>query len=241
MKLNNNVLFIGGAAIAAGAYLIYTKSKEKKDVLNAELDAAQKAAADAEAKAAAAAAAQVAAGKAAANGLENPNSYMSKVAKVQLYIGVKPDGIVGKNTISALVTMMGSKFDTINSSNVDAILTEINARRKSASDLSQTTTTNTAKTGVIAYAKDFAKTMSDSSYVAELMKDFKAPIYSYDEFTKKYKSLGTNLQFNKGEKFGNRVGKKITAKGDDGYIFVAAPYGGKLYMFDPKFFLVKKY
>jgi len=240
MKLNNNVLLIGGAAIAAGAYIIYTKSKEKKDVLNAELDAAQKAAADAEAKAAAAAAAQVAAGKAAANGLENPNSYMSKVAKVQLYIGVKPDGIVGANTIKALVTMMGSKFDTINSSNVDAILTEINTRRKSASDLSKTTTTNTVKAGLIKYAKDFVNATNVSTNYAELMKDHNAPLYAYDTFKKVYVPMGKSQMFYKGNKFGKRMGIELVAKGDDGYVFIKA-YNGGLYLVDPKYFTVKAY
>jgi hypothetical protein len=241
MKLNNNVLLIGGAAIAAGAYIIYTKSKENKDVLNAELDAAQKAAADAEAKAAAAAAAQAAAGRAAANGLENPNSYVSKVYRIQLYLGVKPDTIVGANTNKALVAKFGTKYTTINSSNVDAILKDIDAANTAASNMQQTNTTTSAKEAVIKFAKDFENTMSDSSNIAELMQDFKAPIYKYDVRTKKDISLGKTLQFKKGEKFRKTLYKKITAKGDDGYIFYVDTYSGKKYMFDPKFFSVKKY
>jgi hypothetical protein len=240
MKLNNNVLLIGGAAIAAGAYMIYTKSKEKKDQLSDELDAAKKAAADAELKAAAAKQAAINAKKESLNSLENPNSYASKVAKVQLYLGVKPDGIVGKNTISALVTMMGSKFDTINSSNVDAILTEINARRKSASDLSQQTTTNTAKAGLIKYAKDFVNVANASTNYAELMKDHNAPLYAYDTFKKIYFPMGESKMFYKGNKFGKKVGVELVAKGDDGYVFIRT-YSGGLYLVDPKYFTVKAY
>ena len=40
MKINNNVLLIGGAAIVAGAYMIYKKSKNK--VVTTELDIAKK-------------------------------------------------------------------------------------------------------------------------------------------------------------------------------------------------------
>jgi hypothetical protein len=241
MKINSNVLLIGGAAIAAGAYLVYKKTKENKEKSSSELDAAQKAILDAETKAAAAIQAAADAEKQKANSLENPNSYASKVAKIQLYLGVKPDGIVGGNTIKALVTQMSTKFTEINASNVDAILNEINLRRTAASQMSTKTTTTSSKEAVIKFAKDFENTMSNSANIAELMKDFKAPIYTYDVRTKKDISLGKTLQFKKGEKFRNTFNRKIIAKGDDGYIFVYDSFSGKKYMFDPKFFSVKKY
>ena len=232
MKLNNNVLLIGGAAVAAGAYMIYKKSKENKEKFSDELDAAKKAASDAELKAAAAKQAAINAKKESLNSLENPNSYASKVAKIQLYLGVTPDGKVGPNTIKALLTMMSSKFDTINSSNVDAILTEINARRKSASDLSQKTTTTTALQQKIAFANKLETLTSDGTKYAELLNNVSAPAYAFDSLTSSYRYLGNKKSFFKG----NRFEKNLVSRGN-GEILIKD--GSTRYAVDPNNFIVK--
>jgi len=239
MKLNNNVLLIGGAAIAAGAYMIYTKSKEKKDQLSDELDAAKKAAADAELKAAAAKQAAIDAKKESLNSLENPNSYASKVYTIQLYLGVKPDTIVGANTNKALVTKF-PKYATITSSNVDAILKDIETAKTAASQMSQNKVTTDAKQSAIDYARKFTAYMKATKNVyAELTADFKAPILEFDNFTKNYKLTGYVYQFKKGERFGQEVGKYIFYANDGGYIYVSKDGTKDIYKIDPKFFTTK--
>jgi LPXTG-motif cell wall-anchored protein len=231
MKINNNILLIGGAAIAAGAYLVYKKTKENKDLLNSELDAAQKAVIDAETKAAAAKQAAINAQKEKANSLENPNSNASKVAKVQLYLGVNPDGKVGANTLKALVAKFNN-FTTITSSNVDAILAEIDARKKSASDLSQKQTSTSALQAKVAFAKRLETLTSDGSHYAVLLNNVSAPAYAFDSLTNSYRYLGNKKSFFKGNQFVSN----LVSRGN-GEILIKD--GSTRYSVDPNNFIVK--
>lgn len=116
----NTTLILSTVLVGAGAFLIYNRSrKAKKGVSNEELEAKMKAEAEEEAKAAAREAA-----KNKYNSLENPNSYKSKVARVQAFLGVAIDGIVGPQTLGALRQRL-PKYQTINSSNIDFILGDI--------------------------------------------------------------------------------------------------------------------
>jgi hypothetical protein len=238
MKLNNNVLLIGGAAIAAGAYMIYKKSKEKKEQSSNELDAAKKAAADAELKAAAAKQAAIDAKKESLNSLENPNSYASKVYTIQLYLGVKPDTIVGANTNKALVTKF-PKYATITSSNVDAILKDIETAKTAASQMAQNKVTSDAQQKVIDYAKNYVTALKNTNFYAELTADFKAPILNYDAFTKTYKLTGKVYQFDKGDKFGAGANFPLYYLNDGGYVYASKNDSRDYYKIDPKFFITR--
>jgi murein L,D-transpeptidase YcbB/YkuD len=101
MKLSNNTLIIGGAAVIAGAYLVYKKTKSNKDALTTELDIAKK---QMQVQSEVIKAEQIKAIKAKANSLQNPNSIKSKIAVIQRSIGVNPDGIVGSQTLKQLKT-----------------------------------------------------------------------------------------------------------------------------------------
>jgi murein L,D-transpeptidase YcbB/YkuD len=116
MKLNNT-LIIGGAAIIAGAYLVYKKTKSNKDAMNSELDIAKKQALEAEAVAKAAV---KSATLAKANSLQNPNSIKSKIAVIQRSIGVNPDGIVGPQTLKQLKTQFPMLINLTNA-NIERI------------------------------------------------------------------------------------------------------------------------
>jgi peptidoglycan hydrolase-like protein with peptidoglycan-binding domain len=124
MKLNNNVLLIGGAAIVAGAYLVYKKSKQAKSVTT-ELDIAKKQMIEqseiikAEKKAAI---------KEATNSLQNPNSVKSKIALIQRSIGVNPDGIVGPQTLNKLKTFFPLLVN-LTSANIEKIYTFVKANQ----------------------------------------------------------------------------------------------------------------
>jgi hypothetical protein len=234
--MNKNYLILGSVAlVGAGAYFVYKKSKENEDVNKTAEDILAKQKEAQEENALRIIAEQK---HQSSIDLQNKNSFNAKVYKVQLYLGVKPDTIIGANTIKALATKFGGKFDTINTGNIDAILTEINSRNKSASDLAQKNTANSVQAGLIKYAKDFVASANNLSNYAELMKDHSAPLYAYDTFKRKFVPMGKSQKFYKGNKFGKRAGLEFVVKGDDGYVFVQT-YNGSLYMFDPKYFTVK--
>ena len=123
MKINNNVLLIGGAAIVAGAYMIYKKSKNKS--VTTELDIAKKQMIEqseiikAEKKAAI---------KETANSLQNPNSIKSKIAVIQRSIGVNPDGIIGPQTLNKLKTFFPLLVNLTNA-NIERIYTYVQANK----------------------------------------------------------------------------------------------------------------
>lgn len=119
MKSSKLLIAVGAAALAGYAFV--TIKKQKRAITDAEIKAKQ----DAEAAAKAIAQAKADA-KSRVNSLLNKNSYASKVAKVQLFLGVTPDGIVGKNTLLALKEKM-PKYTKITSTNIDAILYDINS------------------------------------------------------------------------------------------------------------------
>jgi hypothetical protein len=241
MKLNNNVLLIGTAAIAAGAYMIYKKSKEAKKELSSELDAAKKAEADALAKAAAAKAAQVAAAKAAANSLENPNSYASKVAKVQLYLGVASDGKVGANTNKALVAKF-PKYATITSSNVDAILADIETAKTAANQMAQNKVTTDAKQKLIDYAKNFAIAANKEGMIAETIREHNAPQHRWDTYSKRWIPTGEYKFFRKGTEAGKSLFMEIIPRGSDGYVLFQFGFNKEnYYLIDPKYFIVRPF
>ena len=123
MKINNTVLLIGGAAVVAGAYMIYKKSKNK--VVTTELDIAKKQMIEqseiikAEKKAAI---------KETANSLQNPNSIKSKIAVIQRSIGVNPDGIIGPQTLNKLKTFFPLLVNLTNA-NIERIYTYVQANK----------------------------------------------------------------------------------------------------------------
>jgi hypothetical protein len=124
MKLNNNVLLIGGAAIVAGAYLVYKKSKQAKSVTT-ELDIAKKQMIE---QAEIIKAEKKAAIKETTNSLQNPNSVKSKIALIQRSIGVNPDGIVGPQTLNKLKTFFPLLVN-LTSANIERIYTFVKANQ----------------------------------------------------------------------------------------------------------------
>jgi murein L,D-transpeptidase YcbB/YkuD len=123
MKLNNNALLIGGAAVVAGAYLVYKTSKANKSAMTTELDIIKKQVIDAQAKAKAA---EINAAKIKVNSLENPTSTKSKIAVIQRSIGVNPDGIVGTQTLKQLKVQFPMLVN-LTSANIERIYNYVKA------------------------------------------------------------------------------------------------------------------
>jgi peptidoglycan hydrolase-like protein with peptidoglycan-binding domain len=107
--------------IGAGAYIIYSRNRKKANsettedaIRDKQKEEAEQAAKDAARDTA----------REQYNSLQNPNSYKSKVARVQGFLGVAIDGIVGPQTLGALKKKF-PQFQFMNSTNIDAIIAAI--------------------------------------------------------------------------------------------------------------------
>ena len=117
----NTTLILSTVLIGAGAYIIYSRNRKKANSSTTEegIKDKQKEEADKAAKDAARDTARE-----QYNSLQNPNSYKSKVARVQGFLGVAIDGIVGPQTLGALKKKF-PQFQFMNSTNIDAIIAAI--------------------------------------------------------------------------------------------------------------------
>jgi peptidoglycan hydrolase-like protein with peptidoglycan-binding domain len=117
----NTTLILSTVLIGAGAYIIYSRNRKKANsgttedaIRDKQKEEADKAAKDAARDTA----------REQYNSLQNPNSYKSKVARVQGFLGVAIDGIVGPQTLGALKRKF-PQFQFMNSTNIDAIIAAI--------------------------------------------------------------------------------------------------------------------
>ena len=117
----NTTLILSTVLIGAGAYIIYSRNRKKANSETTEDAIKQKQKEEAD-KAAKDAARDTA--REQYNSLQNPNSYKSKVARVQGFLGVAIDGIVGPQTLGALKRKF-PQFQFMNSTNIDAIIAAI--------------------------------------------------------------------------------------------------------------------
>ena len=198
----NSTLIVSAVLIGAGAYLIYNKSKKRKEdtqktqdesaqqKIKEEQEATERRKKEVE---------RMRTEKQKSESLENPNSYVSKVAKIQSYLGVTPDGKVGKNTYAAL-TKKFPQYTFINSGNVDLILADIESNKKSSSDLSSqtTSTSNLQQKKQLAYR---LADLSSKNYYAKLINNIDAKLYVYDNLTNSYKYMNESKKFIKGQTF----------------------------------------
>lgn len=120
----NTTLILSTVLVGAGAFLIYNRSrKAKKGVSVEEIEAEQKTEAERAIEEI-----KKRGTVQRGNSLENPNSFKSKIARVQGFLGVAIDGIIGPQTLGALRHKL-PKYQTITLSNIDFILADIFAKR----------------------------------------------------------------------------------------------------------------
>lgn len=226
----NATLILSTVLVGTGAYLIYNRNrkKEEKEATEAGIKAKQEADAKAQAKAEADRVARE-----RANSLENPNSFASKVAKIQLYLGTTPDGKVGPNTLTALMKKF-PKYTTISTANVNLILADIEADKKSAENLeaNKTSTASLQEKKVLAYK--LADLTKGTTYFAELVNNIVAKQYQFDVLTGSYRYMNKTKSFSKGRTFGQG---NLKNRGN-GEILIAE--GTFRYATDPSNFIIKK-
>jgi hypothetical protein len=225
----NYTLILSTVLVGAGAFLIYNKNRKDKEEateegIKAKQEAEEKAKAEAEAKRLA---------KEKENSLENPNSFASKVATIQLYLGVTPDTKVGPNTIMAL-TKKFPKYTSITTSNVNAILADIEANKKSAENLEANKTSTAALQAKKALAYKLADLTKGNEYFAELVTNITAKQYQFDILSGSYKYMNQTKSFLKGTRF---LRGALKDRGN-GEILIAE--GSFRYATDPNNFIIKK-
>jgi hypothetical protein len=241
----NSTLIVSAVLIGAGAYLIYNKSKKRKeDTQKAaeDLKKTQEESAQQKIKEEQQATERrkkeverMRTEKQKSESLENPNSYVSKVAKIQSYLGVTPDGKVGKNTYAAL-TKKFPQYTFINSGNVDLILADIESNKKSASDLSSQKTSQTTQDKNILLGARLIKLLNEGKYNAQLIKDINPYLYIYDKLTNDYKFMNVQKKFSKGTIFRQTIfGGKLN-NGPRGTIHIIE--GENQYQTDPNNFII---
>jgi hypothetical protein len=225
----NTTLILSTVLIGTGAFIIYNKNrKDKEDSTEEGIKAKQ----EAEAKAKAEEDAKRLA-KEKENSLQNPNSFASLVAKIQLYLGVTPDGKVGPNTLMAL-TKKFPKYTSISTSNVNLILADIESAKKAASDMSQNNTNAATLQAKKVLAYKLADMTKGTTYYAELINNIVAKQYQFDILTGSYKYMNKTKSFSKGRTFGQG---NLKDRGN-GEILIAE--GTFRYATDPSNFIIKK-
>ena len=225
----NTTLILSTVLVGAGAFLIYNRSrKDKEETTEAGIKAKQEADEIAAAKAEAERKARE-----KANSLENPNSFASLVAKIQLYLGVTPDGKVGPNTLTALMKKF-PKYTTISTSNVNLIIADIEADKKSAENLEANKPSTAALQEKKALAYKLADLTKGTVYFAELVNNIVAKQYQFDVLTGSYRYMNKTKAFTKGRTFGQG---SLKDRGN-GEILIAE--GTYRYATDPSNFIIKK-
>jgi hypothetical protein len=121
MIKKNTTLILSTVLIGAGAFIIYSRNRKKSNSSTTEEGIKEKQKEEEKAKAEAKERQDA---EAQWNSLQNPHSYKSKVARVQGFLGVAIDGIVGPQTLGALRNKF-PQFPTMNPNNIDAIIAAI--------------------------------------------------------------------------------------------------------------------
>jgi len=241
----NSTLIVSAVLIGAGAYLIYNKSKKAQEDKQKAQDDKQKAQDESaqqkikeEQEATERRRKEVErkrTEKEKSESLENPNSFASKVAKIQLYLAVTPTGKVSKDTYAKL-TKKFPQYTFINSSNVDLILADIEANIKSSSDLSKQTTAKSTQDKNMLLGTRLIKLLNEGNSNAQLIKDINPYLYIYDNLTNDYKFMNVQKKFSKGTIFRQTILGGKMKNGPRGTVHIVE--GDNQYQTDPNNFII---
>ena len=211
MKLNNN-LIIGAALLGGGAYYAYTKgwfgskkdnAQKANEQSKAELDRIA-----AEQAAAAAAAAAIVKTKnevKQASTIINPKSYAGKVSDIQKALGIKEDGIAGKQTNLKYAAVYGLDKGDISTTNIDYYKSKVDNRLTLVAQKAAAAVAAKKAASVVNVANDakrFLELVNNGKYKATLKKDVKANAYTFDILKKAFVDVNEPTTFPKNMSFG---------------------------------------
>ena len=211
MKLNNN-LIIGAALLGGGAYYAYTKgwfgskkdnAQKANEQSQAELD--KIAAEQAAAAAAAAAIVKTRNEVRQANTITNPKSYAGKVSDIQKALGIKEDGIAGKQTNLKYAAVYGLDKGDISTTNIDYYKSKVDNRLTLVAQKAAAAVAAKKAASVVNVANDakrFLELVNNGKYKATLKKDVKANAYTFDILKKAFVDVNEPTTFPKNMSFG---------------------------------------
>ena len=210
MKLNNN-LIIGAALLGGGAYYAYTKgwfgskkdnAQKANEQSKAELDRIA-----AEQAAAAAAAAAIVKTKnevKQASTIINPKSYAGKVSDIQKALGIKEDGIAGKQTNLKYAAVYGLDKGDISTSNIDYYKSKVDNRLTLVAQKAAAAADAKKKSTAVNVANDatrFLQLVNKGNYKATAKQDFTANAFTWDALKKSWVNINEPRKFKKGDVF----------------------------------------
>ena len=211
MKLNTN-LIIGAALLGGGAYYAYTKgwfgskkdnAQKANEQSQAELD--KIAAEQAAAAAAAAAIVKTRNEVRQANTITNPKSYAGKVSDIQKALGIKEDGIAGKQTNLKYAAVYGLDKGDISTTNIDYYKSKVDNRLTLVAQKAAAAVAAKKAASVVNVANDakrFLELVNNGKYKATLKKDVKANAYTFDILKKAFVDVNEPTTFPKNMSFG---------------------------------------
>ena len=210
MKLNNN-LIIGAALLGGGAYYAYTKGwfgKKKEtpsEAIKQNQDVIDKIAAEQAAAAAAAAAIVKTKNEVKqASTIINPKSYAGKVSHIQKELGIKEDGVAGKQTNLKYAAVYGLDKGDISTINIDYYKSKVDNRLTLVAQKAAAAADAKKKATAVNVANDatrFLQLVNKGNYKATAKQDFTANAFTWDALKKSWVNINEPRKFKKGDVF----------------------------------------
>lgn len=238
MKLNTN-LIIGAALVGGGVYYAYKQgwfgkkgnnAENAQEKSQAELDRIATEQAAAAKKVAVAAAATKAVSQATT--ILNANSYKGKVSYIQKELGIKEDGIAGKQTNMKYASVYGLDKGDISTKNIDYYKSKVEKKltlvAQRAAAAAQAKKIATA-VNIADDAKKFLELVNNGKYKATLKKDVKANAFIFDNLKKSFvdvkepATFPKNMSFSKGQFSTLPRGGYVMLKGANNKYFALNP------------------
>ena len=238
MKLNNN-LIIGAALLGGGAYYAFKKGlfgKKKEtpsEAIKQNQDVIDKIAAEQAAAAAAAAAVVKTRNEVRqASTITNPKSYAGKVSHIQKELGIKEDGVAGKQTNLKYAAVYGLDKGDISTTNIDYYKSKVDNRLTLVAQKAAAAVAAKKAASVVNVANDakrFLELVNNGKYKATLKKDVKANTFIFDNLKKAFVDVNEpttfpkNLSFGKGQFSTLPRGGYVMKKGANNKYFALNP------------------
>ena len=210
MKLNNN-LIIGAALLGGGAYYAFKKGlfgKKKEtpsEAIKQNQDVIDKIAAEQAAAAAAAAAIVKTKNEVKqASTITNPKSYAGKVSHIQKELGIKEDGVAGKQTNLKYAAVYGLDKGDISTTNIDYYKSKVDNRLTLVAQKAAAAADAKKKATAVNVANDatrFLQLVNKGNYKATAKQDFTANAFTWDALKKSWVNINEPRKFKKGDVF----------------------------------------
>ena len=210
MKLNNN-LIIGAALLGGGAYYAFKKGlfgKKKEtpsEAIKQNQDVIDKIAAEQAAAAAAAAAIIKTKNEVKqASTIINPKSYAGKVSHIQKELGIKEDGVAGKQTNLKYAAVYGLDKGDISTINIDYYKSKVDNRLTLVAQKAAAAVAAKKAASIVNVANDakrFLELVNNGKYKATAKQDFTANAFTWDALKKSWVNINEPRKFKKGDVF----------------------------------------